>query len=222
MATRFSQGPRADRLQAAMIASRAERPAAELGAYDGTLDHAEYAEVHGWTRPAVHATPWTDNRPAAEVSHAELTPDQDARPLAPSSAKQWLQAGHAIFTLQGRTARYTYKISKVVPEDGSRYTSPAYFINLLTGPDNTADYTYIGMLTEAGTIRLTRGSKLPADSLPCKALSWALRYLWEGKPLPEGASIYHEGRCGRCGRRLTVPSSIESGYGPDCAGKLGE
>lgn len=31
--------------------------------------------------------------------------------------------------------------------------------------------------------------------------------------------VWHEGRCGRCGRKLTVPSSIETGLGPECAGK---
>jgi hypothetical protein len=28
---------------------------------------------------------------------------------------------------------------------------------------------------------------------------------------------HHEGKCGRCGRLLTVPSSIESGIGPECS-----
>jgi hypothetical protein len=39
--------------------------------------------------------------------------------------------------------------------------------------------------------------------------------------MPDGVVIWHEGRCGRCGRRLTVPESIESGYGPECIGKIG-
>ena len=30
------------------------------------------------------------------------------------------------------------------------------------------------------------------------------------------ADGWHEGRCGRCGRKLTVPESIEAGYGPEC------
>jgi hypothetical protein len=28
--------------------------------------------------------------------------------------------------------------------------------------------------------------------------------------------FWHEGKCGRCNRKLTVPSSIESGFGPEC------
>lgn len=37
-----------------------------------------------------------------------------------------------------------------------------------------------------------------------------------GQDLPE-CEVWHEGRCGRCGRKLTVPESIETGIGPDCA-----
>jgi predicted metal-dependent hydrolase len=32
-----------------------------------------------------------------------------------------------------------------------------------------------------------------------------------------GFNVHHEGKCGRCGRLLTVPSSIESGIGPECS-----
>jgi len=92
----------------------------------------------------------------------------------------------------------------------------------LTGPDNTADYTYVGMLdVQTGALQLTRKSAYTADSQPVRAFNWCMRYLWKDQPLPEPARIFHMGRCGRCGRALTVPSSIESGLGPECAGKLG-
>jgi len=38
--------------------------------------------------------------------------------------------------------------------------------------------------------------------------------------LSEFIEIWHEGRCGKCGRQLTVPSSIESGIGPECSKML--
>ena len=34
--------------------------------------------------------------------------------------------------------------------------------------------------------------------------------------LPEFVEVWHEGCCGKCGKRLTVPSSIENGLGPEC------
>lgn len=61
------------------------------------------------------------------------------------------------------------------------------------------------------------GPKL-AKSL--EVILWAFYLLNRGKTLPDGYRIYHMGQCCRCGRALTVPSSIESGLGPYCAGKV--
>ena len=38
--------------------------------------------------------------------------------------------------------------------------------------------------------------------------------------LQDFVEIWHEGKCGKCGRPLTVPSSIENGLGPSCLKKL--
>src|SRR5882672_9405186 len=32
--------------------------------------------------------------------------------------------------------------------------------------------------------------------------------------------IWHSGSCGRCGRTLTVPESVLSGFGPECINKM--
>lgn len=134
---------------------------------------------------------------------------------------EFVKAGRAIFTVKSKTGQYyTYKVGK---SEGSEKFSPAWFIHLLTGPDNTSSYTYMGMLNpKDGTIRLTHSSRFSDDSLPVKVARWATNIIWAGKPLPEGYAIEHMGLCGRCGRALTVPSSIESGIGPECAKKLGE
>lgn len=39
-----------------------------------------------------------------------------------------------------------------------------------------------------------------------------------GGVIPPSLEVWHEGRCGRCGRALTVPESIASGIGPVCEG----
>lgn len=129
-------------------------------------------------------------------------------------AKRFILAGKAIFTLQGRSERYTYRVSR--SDDGR-----AIFIGMLTGPDNLADYTYLGMLDErTGRVRLTRASKYTEQSTPVKAIRWALAWIWKAGTIPEPGKLYHAGRCGRCGRTLTVPASIESGFGPECAAML--
>jgi hypothetical protein len=101
-----------------------------------------------------------------------------------------------------------------------------YFVNLLSGPDNGSDYSYIGVLdVSSGNVRLTRASKITNECMSYRLLNRVLLNLWggtEGRILEAGFDVHHEGRCGRCGRRLTVPESVRSGLGPECAGKGGE
>ena len=134
-------------------------------------------------------------------------------------ARTFITAGRAVFTLQGRDARYTFKVTRW---DGrGRYAGLIYFVSLLTGPVNTADYTYVGVLDgQTGYLRLTAKSTYTAESTPVIALRWALPIVWKGGVLPAPARLMHVGRCGRCGRALTVPSSIDAGIGPECATKL--
>jgi Family of unknown function (DUF6011) len=133
-------------------------------------------------------------------------------------AMKFIEAGDAIFTLVSRTtgSRYTYKAQK--PKNSHDPTMR--FIRVLTGPDNNNDYTYMGVMSQ-GQFRLTGKSRLTAEALPVKALDYALAALTQRKEIPSTLEIWHEGRCGRCGRRLTVPSSIEAGIGPECASMMG-
>jgi hypothetical protein len=132
-----------------------------------------------------------------------------------TDAYKALLAGNATITLVSlkTMVRYTYKVKLAKDNPG------LWFVSLLTGPNNTADYTYIGVLPNAVTFRTTGKSKLSPTSSPVKGFAWALGQLAAGK-LPATLEVWHEGRCCRCGRALTVPSSIASGIGPDCATML--
>jgi hypothetical protein len=128
--------------------------------------------------------------------------------------RKFLFAGRAVFTITSTKTgtSFTYRFSR---PDGDT-TSPPTFAAVLTGPDNQRDYTYMGIVNaERNVIHSTRGSKVFGDSPSYKALTWFLQNT--GDPRVE---FRHEGRCGRCGRALTVPSSIDSGLGPECAGKV--
>jgi len=35
-----------------------------------------------------------------------------------------------------------------------------------------------------------------------------------------GLNFFHEGKCGKCGRKLTTPESIKNGFGPTCLGGM--
>ena len=130
----------------------------------------------------------------------------------------FMRAGKAIFTIESeKTGRhFTYRVSRPAASPG--VSVPPLFVALLTGPDNTANYTYAGVL-EAGQVRLTRGSKLTAESVGLKAINYVLGHVAAGR-MPPSTTIRHEGKCGCCGRKLTVPSSIDAGIGPECAKKV--
>lgn len=133
-----------------------------------------------------------------------------------TDAKTFCLAGNATITLESlqTSAHYTFKIREKAAE--GRPT--VWFVNLLRGPDNESDYMYMGLIRD-GVFSLTKNSKVSADCLSFKAFN----YFWNryNDVIPPQLVIHHEGKCGRCGRTLTVPSSIDLGIGPDCAVMMG-
>ncbi len=188
---------------------------------------------HAIQYPSGHLDRFAQFGPAFEMSEDQPTPQpatiadipsdsgDSGQPTAPASAsfdaKRFMLGGKATLTLQGLRDRYTYRVTRSDPDQAGR---SVLFVALLTGPDNQSDYTYMGLLEElTGQIRLTRKSRYTDQSQPVVALRWACKRIWAGRSIAP-ASIYHIGACGRCGRALTVPSSIASGFGPECLGKL--
>lgn len=146
--------------------------------------------------------------PSLEVNASAILTDSAA-------ILKFMTAGKATFTLRSRESgvRYTYKMTK---KDGS---DDFWFVNRLSGPDNNDDYFYIGYVRQVrGEGFLAFGAKAGrGHEISVKAFEWYLCRLQQ-KPEHAIASVefWHEGRCGRCNRKLTVPESIESGFGPEC------
>jgi len=138
-------------------------------------------------------------------------------------------AGNARLTLvSDRTgARQTFKVSQCKNrETGAR--EPLWFVSVLTGADNESDYTYLGTIRDGtGGHRYSHGRKSPIAETATSAtvFAWFWRDLASRSAQGElflhaALQVWHEGRCGRCGRALTVPSSIAQGFGPECIGKM--
>ena len=133
-----------------------------------------------------------------------------SRPIvSPAEALAFILGGNARFTLVSKAtgARYTYRVR--LSKD-----KKIYFVRLLTGPDNDSHYEYLGFI-RGGVMLMSPKSKLKAESKPVAAFVWALQHLGASS-LPAALEIWHDGHCGRCGRSLTVPSSLASGFGPEC------
>ncbi len=135
--------------------------------------------------------------------------------------RDFVLAGNATLTIQKPDGTHrTYRVRKADLKPGYADT---WFVSLLTGPDNTSSYTYLGKLdpftgqcvptAKSGwTEREPRGVVV--------LLNRVLARVWSGDHAAferHGYRLSHAGKCGRCGRTLTVPASIESGIGPECA-----
>ena len=139
--------------------------------------------------------------------------DPRARLLTGESAARFILSGKARITLvsQRTGARFTYRIAS--PSKGA---DAIHFVSLLSGSDNESDYTFLGTIFGASTYRHGRRSSVGSDTPSARAFEWAWSHLAK-QVLPGQLEIWHEGRCGACGRVLTVPDSIENGLGPICA-----
>ena len=122
---------------------------------------------------------------------------------------EFVFAGRAVFTVSNNKGEhFTFKVRKHKDNDD------LFFANVLSGADNM--YSYMGVLDKRAHI-VRKGKKGMSESAKSvKVLNWAMRVLDGASKLPEGYKIQHEGFCGKCGRPLTDPVSIETGLGPVC------
>lgn len=64
-------------------------------------------------------------------------------------------------------------------------------------------------------------SQVSPDAPSAAGIAWFLNAILGGASVFDQVEVRHAGRCGACGRHLTTPESIDSGFGPDCAAKYG-
>lgn len=102
-----------------------------------------------------------------------------------------------------------YRTVKVLPSDYK--AGVAMVASFLSGADNTSEYTGFADINDDGSIRVW--SKFRANS---EVIS-ALRTLVAG----DESAVLTAAHCRRCGRVLTVPTSLHQGYGPTCITKVG-
>lgn len=129
--------------------------------------------------------------------------------------KNFMFAGNATFTIKSLKSNdhLTFKIRK--PNEKT-----PYFVSVLTNSDNDSDYTYLGTIFKKSDGHVYvhgKKSKISANAKSNKVFSWTFNSVEKNNPkFLEQAEVYHQNKCGRCGRTLTVPESIKDGLGPQC------
>lgn len=131
----------------------------------------------------------------------------------PRAVLRYVLAGNSTFTLVSKRTgeRFTFRVRAHEEE-------PRHFVSLLNGPSNEADFVYLGTIFQWNAFRHGRKSRVSTTAPSAKAFAWFFANLSRGY-LSTTMEFWHEGSCGRCGRKLTVPASVATGLGPECAGR---
>jgi hypothetical protein len=130
--------------------------------------------------------------------------------LENSEALKFIFAGKSLVTFVNTQTgnRFTFKVKQAKD-------SNMFFVSVLTGPET---YSYIGTVTQ-GNYKHGKKSHITKDAQSVKVFEYVLNKL-KINNLPYFVEVWHEGKCGKCGRTLTVPSSIANGLGPECVKSL--
>lgn len=136
-----------------------------------------------------------------------------------TDALNFIMSGKAIFTIVSKKSgkRFTYRVeAKRASSRNNRPDAGFRFVRVMTGSDNQSSYTWLGLIRD---LAFVHGQKSPIDvkDQSSVAIAWVLGQLVRGKLPQDQLEIWHEGRCGKCARLLTVPESIKNGIGPECA-----
>lgn len=133
--------------------------------------------------------------------------------MTSAQIRTFLLAGRAVFTLQSVPTgkHFTYRFTRApggVPEQFR-----PIFVSVLIAPEV---WGYIGTFRDSEVVP-TRNTKIAFEAPSARAINWFLHQLAR-RPgeLPRDVIFRHEGRCGKCGRPLTTPESIDCGIGPVC------
>lgn len=135
--------------------------------------------------------------------------------ISPDAAADYMLAGKATFTVKSLASgeHYTFRMEKLEDKD-------LWFVSLLTLGDT---YTYMGVVDGYPLhFRLTKKSNYTESCKTVKVFRWCLGNVVLLRRFPNNLEVRHEGTCGKCGRALTRPDSIDRGIGPECAKRLCE
>lgn len=128
----------------------------------------------------------------------------------------------------------TYRLRPVKRIPADKGIGPLVYVDVLTGPNNATDYTFLGavyfrrdgrydVLTGARTQRPdgSHGSPIDREAPSAKTLDWLFGRFSHGMTPAPVAEVWHDGTCALCGRPLTTPESVALGIGPICIERVG-
>lgn len=158
------------------------------------------------------------------VAEQEDTHDMRGQLLNREAIVRFIEAGNATFTIVSKKSgtRFTYNLSR--PKANGNAPRPIW-VGVLNGQDNNSDFAFAGTVWLAAhgySFRQSAKAVVKPSAPSLQLFLWLVTALNQGRDesITKQAEFWHEGKCGRCGRKLTVPASINSGFGPECITKI--
>ena len=127
------------------------------------------------------------------------------------SIHRFIHGGKGVCTLEAPFGvHHTYLFLK--PSDRDAFPDDVVFVYAV----HESKRFYIGMI-EQDKFRLTRNSRFLPDNEITKGAAYIARMATD-KNLADKTPmvLYHDGRCARCGRKLTDEDALHVGFGKKC------
>jgi hypothetical protein len=150
---------------------------------------------------------WINEVESAKVERSQLLGED---------IKKFVFGGNATFTVVNTDTKkhFTFKVKQ--PKNNNEI----FFVSVMNGSDNNSNYAFIGTYFNNGnSFRHGKKSSIGKDAQSAKVISWFFNKFINNEEKYPTVQVYHEGKCGKCGRKLTTPESVKSGLGPVCGGK---
>jgi uncharacterized protein DUF6011 len=128
------------------------------------------------------------------------------------------------YTIRNRRSGEHRTFELKTQAEDSKFAPGKRVVALLTGPDNTSDYTGFGFVEDFGiqvwkSKRGENGQKSMHEQYA--DLLWSLALDGAFSRYAETYEFLMEGTCAVCNRVLTEPLSLTTGIGPVCREKVG-
>lgn len=129
--------------------------------------------------------------------------------------REYIKAGNATFTIKSLESgnHLTFRVQR---PKAIEQKQPPWFVSVLTGPDNSSDFTFLGTIFPVYGYRHGKKSRIGRDATSAKAFRWFYDHIDQLQHFP--VEFLKSGKCCACGRKLTDPESIKLGIGPICRG----
>jgi hypothetical protein len=133
--------------------------------------------------------------------------------------RDFLLGGRAGFVVKNPAGeKYEYRVRLSKPKPNSKY-GPTYFVSLVDAKHPRSKYgaVYMGILNkDTLKVKKTYASAFDESTREWKVVEWAIALMEANIAPPDGYTLTHVGKCGRCGRKLTDEVSKARGIGPEC------